>query len=137
MHYGQETTARDSMRCLLLLRQVDMHLASWQLSQAGDSLIELLALVDSDSMLHAHPRSMRNECVCSLQVSIARYLWRIGHGREATPFLQRVSLVCPPPRSLRLSEEHVHGSSLSLAAGADIGYSRGIEGCVLVWHCMP
>lgn len=92
----QEMTARDSMACLLLLRQADMLLASWHLPQAQSVFLKLMTLVDSDSMLHTHPRSMRNECVCSLEVSIARYLWRVGKGHEATIHLQRVSLFLPP-----------------------------------------
>ena len=92
----QETTARDSMACLLLLRQADVLLASWHLPQAQAVFLKLMALVDSDSMLHTHPRSMRNECVCSVEVSIARYLWRVGKGHDATIRLHRVSLVRPP-----------------------------------------
>ena len=83
---------RDAINGLVLLRQIDLFLASWQLQNAQSSMMQFIQLVDSDALFNARPERTRNELICSFQCTIARYLWRLpDHAAEAKAFLRQAA----------------------------------------------
>ena len=88
----EETTAHQLVKLLLLERQFDLSLASWQLGHAQSIIVDLCGVVDSDAILHVRPQSTRSESLCILECCIAKYLWRLpGYTSEARRRLKMVS----------------------------------------------
>ena len=83
---------RHAINGLVLLRQIDRFLASWQLQNAQSSIMHFIHLVDSDALFHARPERTRNELICSFQCTMARYLWRLpGHAAESKALLRQAA----------------------------------------------
>jgi hypothetical protein len=96
----EETTAHQLVKLMLLERQFDLSLASWQLEHAQSIIVDLCGVVDSDAILHVRPQSTRSESLCILECCIAKYLWRLpGYTSEARRRLQMVSEATSSPNT--------------------------------------
>jgi hypothetical protein len=85
-------SARMLVKLLLLERQFDLSLASWQLGHAQSIIVDLCGVVDAGDILYVRPQSTRSESLCILECCIAKYLWRLpGYTSEARRRLQMVS----------------------------------------------
>ena len=107
MNHKDGDPVREAINGLVLLRQIDLFLASWQLQNAQSSMIHFIQLVDSDALFNARPERTRNELICSFQCTIARYLWRLpDHAARSVHDVQHDGCV------LQLVERGAEGGKL-------------------------